>query len=125
MPQNTSLPKHAALVGAGLVGSLFSIYLAKRGVKVDLYERRLDMRKEAIGTGRSINLAVSTRGLHALRKVGLADEVLKRAIPMRGRMMHAVSGELTFQRYGRDDSECINSVSRGELTFGNHLTPDS
>src|SRR5262245_47560564 len=105
----------AAIVGAGLVGSLLSIYLARRGHRVTLYERRADMRRESIAAGRSINLAISTRGLHALRLVGLEDEVLQRATPMRGRMMHSLTGELTFQRYGRDDSEYINSISRGDL----------
>src|SRR5712672_1025451 len=73
------------------------------------------MRRVEIGAGRSINLAVSTRGLYALHQVGLDDEVLRQAIPMRVRMVHAVSGEPRFLRYGRDDSEFINSMSRGEL----------
>src|SRR4029077_7015000 len=82
---------------------------------VTVYERRPDMRHESIAAGRSINLAISTRGLHALNLVGLEEEVLKRAIPMRGRMVHSPKGELTFQPYGRDDSEHINSISRGDL----------
>jgi kynurenine 3-monooxygenase len=105
----------AAVIGAGLVGSLLSIFLARRGHRVTLYEKRGDMRHESIASGRSINLAISTRGLHALSLVGLEEEVLKRATPMRGRMMHSTKGELTFQRYGRDDSEYINSISRGDL----------
>jgi kynurenine 3-monooxygenase len=105
----------AAVVGAGLVGSLLSIFLARHGHRLTVYERRGDMRRESITAGRSINLAISTRGLHALKLVGLEDEVLKRATPMRGRMMHSPTGELTFQRYGRDDSEYINSISRGDL----------
>lgn len=103
------------VVGAGLVGSLLSIFLARRGFSVELYERRPDMRVEKISAGRSINLAVSTRGLHALKQVGLEKEILKHAIPMRGRMIHSLNGELTFQRYGLDDSQCINSISRAEL----------
>ena len=107
------------LVGAGLVGSLLAAFLARRGFHSRLYERRPDMRKEppdsAATAGRSINLAVSARGLYALRQLGLEQKVLDRAIPMKGRMMHAVDGTLSFQRYGRDDSECIHSVSRSEL----------
>jgi len=105
----------AAIIGAGLVGSLLSIFLARRGHRVTLYERRPDMRRESIAAGRSINLAISTRGLHALNLVGLEAEVLKRATPMRGRMIHSPEGELTFQAYGRDDSQYINSISRGDL----------
>ena len=103
------------VVGAGLVGSLAAIYLAKHGYQVDVYERRPDMRKEKISAGRSINLAVSTRGLHALREVGLEEKVLEQAIPMKGRMIHSIKGDLTFQPYGTKDSEYINSVSRGGL----------
>ncbi len=103
------------IVGAGLAGSLLSVYLAKRGFEVNVYERRPDMRKEDTGAGKSINLALSTRGIHALKEVGMFDEIKKIAIPMYGRMIHPVSGELNFQRYGKDDSEYINSVSRAEL----------
>src|SRR5262245_13724827 len=105
----------AAIIGAGLVGSLLSIFLARLGHRVTVYERRPDMRQESIVAGRSINLAISTRGLHALNLVGLEEQVLKRATPMRGRMMHSPKGELTFQPYGRDASEHINSISRGDL----------
>jgi kynurenine 3-monooxygenase len=103
------------LIGAGPVGSLLAGFLAKRGFRVRVFERRPDMRKEKIEAGRSINLAVSARALYALRELGIEEEVLKRAVPMKGRMIHAVDGALTFQRYGKDDTECINSVSRGEL----------
>jgi kynurenine 3-monooxygenase len=103
------------IIGAGLAGSLLSVYLAQKGFPVDIFERRPDMRKEDIGGGRSINLALSTRGIHALKEVGLYDEIKKIAIPMYGRMVHLTSGELNFQRYGKDDSEYINSVSRAEL----------
>jgi kynurenine 3-monooxygenase len=103
------------VIGAGPVGSLLSLFLARRGHEVRVFERRPDMRRVEIGAGRSINLAVSTRGLYALDQVGLDDEVLRQAIPMRGRMVHAASGERRFLRYGRDDSEFINSMSRGEL----------
>ena len=104
------------LVGGGLSGSLMSIYLAKRGYDVHLYERRGDMRKGDYQGGRSINLALSTRGITALDKVGLVDDILKIAIPMYGRMMHSTEGELKYQAYGRDD-QAIYSVSRGELNI--------
>lgn len=107
--------KNITLVGAGLVGSLLAIFLAKRGFGVTIFERRPDMRVDTISAGRSINLAISARGLHALSQVGLSEQILKIAIPMRGRMIHAVDGQLTEQPYGKDDSQFINSVSRGEL----------
>ncbi|MFP2925612.1 FAD-dependent oxidoreductase [Pyxidicoccus sp. 3LG] len=103
------------VVGAGLVGSLLAMYLARRGHSVEVLERRPDMRREVIDAGRSINLAISTRGLHALRKVGLEAEALKHAIPMRGRMIHPPKGELVYQPYGKDDSQHINSISRAWL----------
>jgi len=105
------------LIGAGPAGSLLAIYLAKRGFHVDIYERRPDMRKTPISAGRSINLAISTRGIHALREAGVVDAIMKIAVPMKGRMMHAVSGELTFQRYGKDDTEVIYAVLRSELSM--------
>lgn len=105
------------LIGAGLAGSLLGIYLARRGFTVELYERRPDMRKTQVGGGRSINLALSTRGIHALHDVGLDTEIMKIAIPMKGRMIHALTGELKFQRYGRDDSEVIYATSRNELNM--------
>ena len=107
--------KSITLVGAGLAGSLLSVYLAKKGIKVDLFEKRPDMRKEKVEAGRSINLALSNRGIFALKEIGLYEEIKKIAIPMYGRMMHAIDSQLTFQRYGKDDSEYINSVSRAEL----------
>lgn len=103
------------IVGAGPVGSLLALTLARRGHEVHLYERRPDMRRVDIAAGRSINLAVSTRGLHALRQVGIEDEVLRDAVPMLGRMTHAVGGKLALLPYGRDESEYINSMSRGGL----------
>ena len=104
------------LVGGGLAGSLMSIYLAKRGYDVHVYERRDDMRQGNYVGGRSINLALSTRGITALEKVGLVDDIMKIAIPMFGRMMHGTDGVLSYQPYGRDD-QAIYSVSRGELNI--------
>lgn len=109
------MPAPLTVIGAGPVGSLLALFLARRGHDVQVFERRPDMRKVAVGAGRSINLAVSTRGLYALHQVGLDAEVLRQAVPMRGRMIHGAFGELHFLRYGRDDSEFINSMSRGEL----------
>ena len=103
------------VVGAGPVGSLLALTLARRGIEVEVYERRPDMRSVDISAGRSINLAVSTRGLHALHEVGLDDDVLAEAVPMLGRMTHAPDGKVALLRYGRSDREFINSMSRGGL----------
>jgi kynurenine 3-monooxygenase len=108
--------KNIAIVGAGLVGSLLAIYLSKRGYNVSLFERRGDMRKGSAEAGRSINLALSNRGIRALDEVGLASELKKVAIPMHGRMMHDVSGNLTFQPYGKE-GQFINSISRSDLNI--------
>jgi kynurenine 3-monooxygenase len=106
-----------ALVGAGLTGPLLAVSLAQRGFKVDIYERRPDMRKTQIRAGRSINLAISTRGIHALREAGLWDDLRHLIIPMKGRRMHAVDGKISFQPYGKDESEVINSISRADLNI--------
>jgi len=103
------------LIGAGPVGALLALVLARRGFDVDVWERRADMRRHDIPAGRSINLAVSTRGLHALHAVDLDDQVLASSVPMRGRMMHAADGALSFLPYGRDASEAIHSMSRADL----------
>ncbi|NEM96230.1 FAD-dependent oxidoreductase [Pontibacter burrus] len=108
--------KNIAIMGAGLVGSLLSLYLAKRGHKIDLYERRPDMRVTTLDGGRSINLALSDRGWRTLRGIGIEEEVRKVAIPMYGRMMHSESGELTFQPYGKE-GQAIYSVSRAGLNM--------
>ncbi len=103
------------LIGAGLAGSLLAIFLAKRGYAVQIFERRPDMRQVDIPAGRSINLALSTRGIHALQQVGLKDEILKKVIPMRGRMIHPVEGALKFQPYSPNPANAINSISRAQL----------
>ena len=104
--------KKAIIVGAGLVGSLWAVYMSKAGYKVSIYERRSDIRKAEISAGKSINLALSNRGWKALDAVGVGDEVRKIAIPMYGRIMHDTSGELTYQAYGKE-GEAIYSISRG------------
>lgn len=106
--------KNITVIGAGLVGSLLSIYLSKRGNKVTIFERRKDMRKEAISAGKSINLALSDRGIKALEEVGIMDEIRKIAIPMHGRFLHNADGSTAYQAYGKE-GQYINSVSRGEL----------
>ncbi len=102
------------VVGSGLAGTLMALYLAREGHSTELYERRPDMRVVPQPAGRSINLALSARGLYALEEVGLKEQVLKQALPMRGRMMHDVSGKLTFAPYGQAH-EHINSISRAYL----------
>lgn len=132
------------LIGGGLVGALLAQQLAQHGFAVDVYEKRVDPRlagflgrssascDRSLGTpscgargtrpsmdigGRSINLALAERGLQALRSAGLADDVLQRAVMMRGRMVHTREGDSGLQRYGIDDSEVIWSVSRGALNM--------
>jgi kynurenine 3-monooxygenase len=105
------------LIGAGLNGPLLGLELAKRRFQVEIYERRADMRRVRMSAGRSINLAISTRGIHALTQAGLWDEMRRIIVPMRGRMMHSVASELTFQPYGKNESEVINSISRADLSI--------
>lgn len=105
------------LIGAGLNGPLLAIGLVQRGFRVEIYERRPDMRRVRTSAGRSINLAISTRGIHALSQVGLWGEMQKIIIPMKGRMMHSTSSELRFQPYGKNESEVINSISRAQLNI--------
>lgn len=103
------------IVGAGLGGALMAIYLGREGYPVDVFERRPDPQSGRIDAGRSINLAISVRGIEALRGVGLAEDILRRAVPMRGRMIHPVDGGLTFQPYGVRADQAINSISRAAL----------
>lgn len=108
------MPKFV-LVGSGLAGGLLAAYLGRGGHDVELYERRSDPREGNLVGGRSINLALSTRGIHALEQLGIADEVLRHAIPMPGRMIHDKSGELHFSPYDRDPRKHINSIGRAAL----------
>jgi kynurenine 3-monooxygenase len=110
-------PEKITLIGAGLNGPLLAILLAQRGFAVDIYERRPDMRRVRMSAGRSINLALSTRGIHALQQAGLWERMRSIIIPMKGRMMHSIAGELTFQPYGKNEAEVINSISRAELNI--------
>ncbi len=102
------------VMGAGLVGSLLSLYLARRGHPVQVFERRADPRRAGFQEGRSINLALSDRGWRALEGVGVADDIRRVGIPMTGRVMHDVHGALTRQPYGAAD-QAIYSVNRGHL----------
>lgn len=110
--------KHTSIgvVGGGLVGSMLSILLAKRGHDVHLYERRPDITKKGYIGGRSINLAMSTRGWRAAEQAGIAEQLRPHALPMYGRMMHDVKGQCTYQAYGKDD-QAIWSVSRAGLNL--------
>ena len=105
------------IIGAGLAGSLLSIYLAKRGIETEVYEARGDMRLEEMSAGRSINLALSDRGIAALREVGMDEYMLKEAVPMHGRMLHSVDGATKLLPYSGRTGEYINSVSRGGLNI--------
>lgn len=106
--------KQATIIGAGLVGSLWAVYLSKAGYKVNVFERRSDLRKANISAGKSINLATSYRGWKALDTVGIGDEIRKIAIPMFGRTMHPLKGNTHYQPYGIN-GQAIYSVSRGDI----------
>lgn len=102
------------VAGAGLGGSLMAALLGRAGHRVELLERRTDPRTGAVEGGRSINLAISERGLHALAHLGLSEQILKIATPLHGRMVHPVEGPLAFQAYGTR-GQAINSISRAVL----------
>jgi kynurenine 3-monooxygenase len=110
-----SRDQRVAVVGAGLVGSLLACYLGRRGYRVDLYERRPDPRSAAVERGRSINLALSERGLDALRRIDLVDTVMAPALPMHGRVIHGRDSRTTFQSYSASGDRAINSIGRSAL----------
>ena len=105
------------IIGAGLCGSLMSLRLAQKGYEVDVYEKRSDMRKEKVDGGRSINLALSDRGLRGLEMVGVKEKALGLVIPMNGRMIHDTSGNQSFFSYSGRPGEVINSISREGLNI--------
>ena len=115
MNQTVFRDRQVVIVGAGLVGSLLACYLGRRGYRVDVYERRSDPRIANAEAGRSINLALSERGLDALRRIDLTEEVMAPALPMHGRMMHGRDGTLTYQSYSADGLRAINSIGRSAL----------
>lgn len=106
--------RKATIVGAGLVGSLWAVYLGKAGYEVDVFERRPDMRLVKQSAGKSINLATSYRGWKALDEVSLGDTIRALALPMGGRTLHATDGQLSYQPYGQE-GQAIWSVSRGAM----------
>jgi len=108
--------QRVVIVGAGLAGCLLATLLGRHGIEVAVYERRADPRASAPERGRSINLAISARGLAALEQVGLADRALSRALPMHGRMVHDRDGGQSFRPYSADGARHINAISRAELT---------
>ncbi len=105
------------IIGAGLSGSLLAIYLAKRGIECEIYEGRGDMRNEEMSAGRSINLALSNRGIAALKEVGMDEYMLSQAVPMFGRMIHNLDGTTKLLPYSGRKGEFINSVSRAGLNI--------
>jgi kynurenine 3-monooxygenase len=107
-------PKTITIAGAGPVGTLLAIYMARRGYEVAVYEKRSDPRQTMLDDGRSINLALSHRGIQALHGADLENLILENAIPMHGRMIHDIKGEQNLQPYG-EDGQYINSISRGGL----------
>ncbi len=104
-----------AIVGAGLCGSLLGISLSKRGFKVTVFEKRQDPRTADMESGRSINLALSDRGLMALDRMGIGKEARKICIPMKGRMIHDTEGNTRFSPYSGREEDYINSISRTDL----------
>ena len=111
------------IIGAGLSGPLMASYLSEKGFSVDLYESRADMRKNIDKSGRSINLALSARGIKALKDIDLFNSIKKNLIPMKGRMIHSLDGEKSLQLYGKNPNEVIYSISRSFLNISllNHV----
>lgn len=107
--------KKVTIIGAGLAGTLLSLYIVQRGYEVDVYEARGDLRKVDEDGGRSINLALSCRGITSLNKLGLMPEVEKIMVPMRARAIHEENGEISYQPFGRHEEEYINAILRSQL----------
>ncbi|MEJ1095248.1 MULTISPECIES: NAD(P)/FAD-dependent oxidoreductase [unclassified Pseudoxanthomonas] len=113
----TERQRSITIIGAGLAGALLGTLLAREGWRVEIYEKRGDPRLKGYEGGRSINLALAERGRHALRQADADDAVMRQAVMMRGRMVHSLDGRLQLQRYGRDDTEVIWSIHRGDLNI--------
>ncbi len=103
------------IIGAGLSGTLLAIRLAQKGYTVNVYEKRADMRLQQLAAGRSINLALSSRGIQALQLIGLEKEMLQLALPMYGRMVHTIGNKPFTASYSGRQGEFINSISRSQL----------
>jgi kynurenine 3-monooxygenase len=114
-PSHRDGEQPVVIVGDGLAGAVLACYLGRAGRRVEVYDRRHDPRQATGERGRSINLALSVRGIHALCELGLADQVLRESVLMRGRMVHHRTGRVAFQPYGKDETECLHSVSRAGL----------
>ncbi len=108
-------PSAVHIVGAGPTGALLGILLERRGIAVELYEGRADPRAAPEGSGRSINLALADRGIHALRLAGVFEDVKQALLPMRGRLVHLPGGGTSLQPYGQRPNELIYSISRHRL----------
>jgi kynurenine 3-monooxygenase len=107
--------KKISVIGGGLVGSLWSIFLVRKGFTVDLYERRSDLRTLKVEAGRSINLIITTKGINALKELGIDHEVLSQTVPVHGRMIHKMDGECIYQPYGVEEHHKNYSISRFAL----------
>lgn len=114
---NNDKQRSLTIIGAGLAGALLATLLARKGWQVAVYEKRGDPRVQGYEGGRSINLALAERGRHALRQADADEAVMRQAVMMRGRMVHPRDGDSQLQRYGRDDSEVIWSIHRGDLNI--------
>ena len=107
--------KEKIIIGSGLSGPLLALYLSQKDYKVTLFEKRSDLRKQTTSAGRSINLALSERGINALKEVNVYNEIKNELIPMNGRMIHDINGKTQFQPYSINENDYINSVSRNKL----------
>ena len=113
---NLGSSHHITLLGAGLAGCLMAIYLAKRGFKVNIYERHPDIRKTQINSGRSINLTLAARGIKSLKEVGLYDKIMQLTVPLKGRIIHGIEGRKTFQPYGPKETDVLYGLQRSSLS---------
>jgi kynurenine 3-monooxygenase len=116
MPNDAQTPS-VVIVGAGMAGTLMAIYLGRRNFNVQVFERRADVRIRPSDRGRSINMTLAARGLHALEQAGLLDQVLALTIPLDGRMVHSEDGRASFQAYGQRPGEIHHSFKRTQLNI--------